>query len=291
MVAVTITYNGKVVSGSGKQATQVVVGQQVSLTGSPAGGTWSVGGKNFGQYSNYPSSGPTQTNQSANPVQFFWAAGGSASVTYTAGGSTATAAFQIGAPTMGTPSLAPAQTTIQSGYITVPVVITAEVSQQPPGYTGALSAWLQEVNSDAINIITPSGTGASCNVVGNLPDLDSGAPYPYATAGVLTDQPRLLLGTPGSTSGWPSNTTLVQVTKSFTAQVLWTPQVANAIPVPVQNVNWGWTAFAGWSGGAWSVYGANSSVAITSSTAPQTYVTWTPPAISNPPSYTCVLVQ
>ena len=60
----------------------LVVGQQITLTGSPASGTWSIPGVRF---SNWTQSGTlaTPVNVSSNPVVFFWIQGGSPPAPYT----------------------------------------------------------------------------------------------------------------------------------------------------------------------------------------------------------------
>lgn len=92
----TISYNGTVISGGAQQS--VVVGQQVTLTGSPSGGTWSIPGT----YSSWSGNGggPAATSSTANPVSFYWVSGGSQTATYTrSGNGSASAKFGVSAPT------------------------------------------------------------------------------------------------------------------------------------------------------------------------------------------------
>ncbi len=248
-----------------------VVGQQIMLTGSPAGGTWYVGGTNWAQYSNWPRNGPAQTNLSSNPVSFFWAEGTGVPgddnyflVTYAAGGNTAIAGFTVEAPSWTSSNVVPAAATLQEGGTYVGSVYNpSAIVTNPPDYAGT-TTFVQTVNGGT-QVVTVTGAypgcntppcTATCQLNGTPPLLDTSAPYPNVTqssnGAALYDDAGGNLPVPP-----PAGYAGLQQSGYFTSYAFWTPSVSGtAFPVPLGVYTWSWSGAVTWSGTSWVLSGA-----------------------------------
>ena len=259
---VTITMNGTMIASTAGgvtcgQACSVVVGQQIALTGSPAGGTWSIPGTTF---SNWAGDGTqaTPTNTSSNPVTFFWIQAGTSAVpyaaSYTANGVQVSVTFQAVGPTVS--SYAPAftkaiydssSTNFVFGTMTIPVMVAP-----PASYTGTVS-WLQVITSTSF---TASGQGVpttSCTpdttpLNAARPWLDGGNPYPFGKPSLVRDTPFLPLS-----SAQQQGYTHVTQTTTFDIYLMWQPSVAGAttFAVPLLYTPWVVGASGTYTNGTW----------------------------------------
>jgi hypothetical protein len=273
----TISYNGTVISGGAQQS--VVVGQQVTLTGSPSGGTWSIPGT----YSSWSGNGggPAATSSTANPVSFYWVSGGSQTATYTrSGNGSASAKFGVSAPTASV-DVSPFHSGLDGSGVQFYISLNATVT----GPSGSLS-WYQVINSISPTLRTATGAlYCTFSITGSpsFPVLDNSAPY--GTGPGMSDNPELVAT--GITPP-PSPIAEIQGSQSFTTYLLWQPTgVGTSYPVPLANVPWNWTATAVWSSSnnQWSLgtNGSQSESVVNSSS----YPTWSAILPSPPPYGTC----
>jgi len=251
----TISYNGKVISGS-SNATNVVVGQQISLTGTPAGGTWDIGGTTYGQFNpTNTGNGLAEVNTSTNPVSFFWVAGGNQTVSYTVSGQPASATFNVAAPTGSAGVTLCGPVSVGDGEIGLGIAWNSTVTP-PSGFSGSVT-WYQVINSINLTFLN-SGGGlvATCQVnpTPTYPAIDGAIPYPFQNEGGMQDSPAIPLP-----ANPPQNVATIRQVQSFTSYLLWQPTgVGTSFPVPLAYMQWGWTGNAVWQNGAWSLGGGSS---------------------------------
>jgi hypothetical protein len=222
---------------------------------------------------------------SSNPISFYWVTGNDTfEATYTVGGSSATANFDVAAPAYSVGVFTtPISTTYQPGWLTAGMAFTglsggvaASPVTPPPGYSGGTATWLQLVNSANVSV-----GGVPCSIQSNptFPSLDIGYPYPKSNSYGMTDNPGFYLQalTQAGVTG------AVQMSQNFTAYLLWQPTgVGTSFPVPLAQVQWGWSGQAVWANGSWSVSpGWSYSPPAPSSAATQAYPTWVPPALAH----------
>jgi hypothetical protein len=264
----TISYNGSTVASSApgvscvSPACSVVVGQQVTLTGSPSGGSWSIGGTIYSQWNGQDGNAPAAADLTSNPVSFFWVAGGGFTVSYSAGGSSASATFSVAAP-----SVSEVKTTFENPFIgfdaqnnpflAANLEVKATVTP-PPGAPSGTISWAQVIPSDAGALSGGGLKTESCSFPVVYPFLDGSNPYANATnSGNNTDfqdEPDLDLA-----SIQAAGYTLVTRQASFNLYLMWQPTVPTAsFAVPVEVFNWGINAGASFANGAWTANGTTT---------------------------------
>lgn len=234
-----------------------------------------VGGTVYNQW-NQGGGGAFPVDSQSNPLSFYWVTGGSYTVSYTAGGATASATFNVAAPTVvfvpewdeGVPA-----TGLLAGDLVAQDITVATVT--PPGlYIGAIT-WLQVVTGAVWNYsggISPFNQ--TCSPKGAAPWLDGSYPYPYATpsgiSSTFEDQPTV------NTTYWEGQGFGVATRQlAFVTYLLWQPTTSGAsFPVPLEAQSWyvndGATLISGtWTLNAGSVAGPIGVASPTSS-----YPTW-----------------
>jgi len=193
----TISQNGTTIASSAGSyncySCQVVVGQQITLDGSPSGGTWSLGdGSTYSNFiSNGSPQGPVAVNNSSNPVSFFWVPDGnngssnSYTVSYTVGGTMASATFTVAAPTVTlppvfgfTPPLINRNNNLVAGNSTT-VTVTP-----PPSFSGTV-VWGQLFNTASYSQYGGGIPTNTCTPPGPFPGIDTQFPYGAGVAGAV----------------------------------------------------------------------------------------------------------
>ena len=276
--APSITWNGNVINNATQNA---VVGQQIVLTGSPSGGTWSIGGSAVGGFSTGGSGGPITLIATSNPsVAFYWYTGGTNSVNYTVAGQVAGATFSVAAPifngigvTPNTVNLEPPAPAIHNWMslgayptgTTAGMYFTGNITP-PSRYSGTLQ-WAQIINSMNEWFYFSSGSQQTC---GGSNALDNTFPYPNSQSSTQTqaftnDSPGV--GLP------PQSYQTVQRSDDFSMYLMWQPALSNAIPVPLGVVNWSWGGTAYFQSGTWVLHSTTGP--SYTSTATSSWPSWT----------------
>jgi hypothetical protein len=276
----TISYNGSIIASSapGTSCSElvcaVVVGQQITLTGYPVGGLWTIGGTTYNQWS--PNGNPADpVMPTSNPVSFFWATGSgnnSFTVSYTANGATASAAFSVAAPTFtfGTINAVPPSTTNPNypGQLVSTISISAPVTP-PTSYTGTVS-WLQVLPSQSGLIAGAGHSTLPCAYPGTSPWLDVAYPYPNVINGVFGDAPAMTV------SSLPSGYVSAFRLGTFETYLLWQPTISggSSFAVPLYLFNWQMNAWATYAGGAWTASGTTTYQPVSVAATPPAYPLW-----------------
>lgn len=246
----SISWNGKVISNTTQSA---VIGQQIALTGDPGGGTWSVpafsayGGFALGPPSpqnGQPTTGkPTPFATSGTNNTFYWVEGGTFAVTYSAGGSSTSATFNVAAPTAtinpspisgnGISLLGPSGFYVGAmcGTDTVACMAVSAAVTPPAGVSGTYR-WVQIINSITVNATDANGKSHTCSLPETAPALDTSVPYTLRA--VFTDIP--------SESFDVQSYNTFTISESFSTVVEWQPSLTNAMYVPIGYAGWGWGA-------------------------------------------------
>jgi len=270
----TITFVGSSTNIAGTNQ-NVVVGQEILLTGTPTGGTWTqITGNIVAGFTAGASGGPlTLVSKNQSSVLFYWVTGGTQTVTYTVSGASANVTFTVAAPSFG--GIA---TSVSSVYLTPSWMELGDYPSPPPGikfvasitppsgYSGTL-AWGQIINSLVENFELSTGKYQDCTAAG----LDNSWPYmnsipPTQTSASTNDNPGI---------GLPSvNYLYVYRSDSFSMYLMWQPSLSNSIQVPLGVVNWSWNAAASFSTSTsqWSLGGYT--VPSPSVSATSTYPSW-----------------
>jgi hypothetical protein len=268
VTAVSITQGGVVVTNTTQT---VVVGQQIALTGYPAGGIWGVNAA-YASWDAAGGTGTTAVSFFANPTSMYWVTAGNQTVTYTFAGESASVTFNVVAPTVSNLSAQPTSPWIGTGRLDIELDAAANVAP-PAGYLGT-PTWIQVISSGAV--ITYSAPGVPifiCQPPGTGPWLDGGNPYGFvgpfpfpAGANIgFFDQPQVGFGT-----GYSS---VARVTQ-FTLYLMWQPTIAGAttFQVPLESLTWGTTdATATLANGVWTAAGTTPAANFTATNA---YPTW-----------------
>jgi hypothetical protein len=308
-----IMFGGKDITGTTQS---VVVGQQIALTASyglPSGVTvtsqsWSVPGTIVASYTASSSSGSLNTNVTLNQksTTFYWILAGSYQVTFTLnyGSSqtaTATAGFNISAPSPATPTVANSQLmTVDTltgcaanpggQFLVFGNLTGAAPGCGNPGGTYGISFtppttqspagsffFVQLINSDTL---TYSRTGATLTCTAT-PGLDGAYPYQNKIGQTVNDAPEEALP--------PTYTT---ASRSFSAAMylMWQSgsTAFTSIPVPIGSVAWQFSGSATepQQNSTWgSPTGSGSAGGFTAATSAANYPTWNGLAV--PPSQNC----
>lgn len=262
----TISYSGLIIASTAgtscaSNICSVVVGQQLTLTGSPSGGSWSIAGTTYNQWNGQDGNAPTAVNLSSNPVSFFWVAGGSFTVSYSASGATASVTFNVAAPTVSNVTITPESPYIgldaqDNQFLTGQLEVTATVAP-PSGYSGSIS-WLQVIPSTTLVLSGGGVQAATCSPTGASPWLDGSNPSPFATNSgndtAVEDQPNVPL-----LSVQTAGNTLATWQISFNLYLLWQPTVSGtSFAVPLEIFNWSINAGAAFANSTWTANGTTT---------------------------------
>jgi hypothetical protein len=285
----TISYNGNPIAASDGSAScssstcWVVIGQQVTLTGYPAGGAWTIGGTAYNQWAQNGQQPTSISASSSNPVSFFWATGGSFTAAYSTTLAVANATFTVGAPLI---TAFDAQPT--APYISPKGWLTAAVTAGPVGISNPVSpqgnviqgygTWLQVITTAATELSGPNVLTTTCSPTGNSPWLDGGYPSSAGTTGVA---PIYFSDTPGvSLPGYQAlGYTAVTEQVGFYLYLLWQPVIQSpSTPVPIEVATWYVNDGASLDG-TWQETGSTT---VSSQSPTSSYPTWTGVAQSGP---------
>jgi hypothetical protein len=258
----------------------VVVGQQVSLTGSPAGGSWNIAGTILQEW-NPNGSRATPAIQSATNVAFYWVNGGNltvsnstfnATVSYTVNATTASVTFVVGEPILIDFTPSPTNPHIENssepspGWLGSTLNISATVNPPPSG-SGTLT-WVQVLPSDGLVYTDSSGTNWTCAFPGIVfPTLDGGYPYSedFGDTSTFFDEPATQL---------EQGQSKVTNSGTFMTYLLWQPNLATGIttfPVPLYVEGWSVNAVATLANGVWTATGTLNQTSVQTTS---TYPTW-----------------
>jgi hypothetical protein len=289
---VTIKYNGSIVAstvpgfGCVYPNCSVVVGQQITLTGSPYGGSWYIGGTTYNQWSGNGGP-PTPVDGSSNPVSFFWVTGGNFTVNYWYNGSTASVAFSVAAPTLSVfnPMFGPTGnglSVISNGLLEAYAQVNWAVT--PPSLYAGTVTFIQVVTGAIYDTSGPNVLSQTCSPQGNSPWLDGANPYPYGNntgnSGQFWDEPRFNLQ-----GALQLGETAVARQDGFNVYLLWQPLVTGtSFAVPLETMSWGVNDGATFANNAWAPNGGAALTSAPSQTS--SYPTWSSVAGINQPN-TC----
>ncbi len=224
------------------------VGKQLTLTGSPTGGTWTIPGVIANSW-DPPSSKVTEVDlpSNPNPVSFFWIAGGTMVVHYSANGQSTVVQFAVAAPTPSSnpPRLqggASGPSTLDPDKPSVPTLYAAAQLtgnySSPQGVSGLLS-WIQVVTSLVITASGPNLPPTSCSPAGTSPWLDTSNPYPFTNSNSGSSQ---LRDGPGvNLTKLPSGATHVIRQIVFADYLMWQVPALTASTFQVPLLTTGWT--------------------------------------------------
>jgi len=234
----------------------VVIGQEIALTGNPGGGTWSIVQPSpawiagFNESNGHPE---TLVAASGTNVLFYWAGPGNNTVSYAVAGASSSANFSVSAPTVTvrpTPGtdiyLTNDGTNVGAncGDETSTWCMTLDPTVGQAGGVSGTTEWIQVV--DNLNVTyTPTGGGSqvSCNEPPPLPGLDG--QNPYTTAAQFIDAPG---------EGWPEAKIVgYNFAFSFSAVLMWHPNVTYWTWIPISSTNWGWGATLTLYNGTWGI--------------------------------------
>ncbi len=260
----SISWNGTVISNTTTQ--NAVIGQQIVLTGSPGGGTWSVpngtaaAGWAYGAGNPPQTGGPSAFATSGTTNTFYWVMGGRYAIKYTASGSSTSATFMVAAPTVTVTATIPGNDMTSSssgstvtafcGNGSAPTYcINLHAAITPPtGYSGNYQ-WTQVVDAAGWTYTATDGSQHACSLTQQVPALDNH--LVLVTNADLPDSPNQPAGTSGRTSIAPSQT--------LSAVLEWQPSLGNnvtTIPVPISSTNWTWGATETLQNGVWGMTSA-----------------------------------
>jgi hypothetical protein len=268
----SITWNGSVIDSTTQS---VVVGEEISLSGSPGNGTWSVTGNIVGGFEAGSSGGPlTLASMSGTDILFYWVAGGSETVTYTVSGASASATFSVAAPSYSGITVSVAGPSIVSSggvqYLrlqggTQPGISMTASVQAPSGHSGTLS-WAQIINGTTITLTPGAGGPVTCSIAPQ--SLDNAYPYSnvYQSGTNAQDSPGVSLN---------SQNVRTEDSFSFTMYLQWTPAgVSNPIGVPLANVSWQADIVANYSSGSWGTSSPSATYSV-KAPSPPVFPSWT----------------
>jgi len=278
--SVTITDNGTVIASSAGsvncgQQCNVVVGQLLTLTGSPSGGTWSVPGRAYTQW--LPGIQPLPVNPTTNPTAFFLTQGGYSPITvtvaYTVNGTTASAPFMVSAPIAGyAATFTNPHVVNPGGNLLIQGGMNATVAvNSPPGFAGT-TTWLQTIPSLAYQKSASGLTTLICQPPGSPPWLDGGNPYPPALSSPTSfqDGPGVNLTVIGG-QGYTGTV----YSAVFNNYLMWQPTSVPGTTFPVPLVYNFWTVYfhAQLLNGSWA-YGGATNGNEAGLAQPANYPTW-----------------
>ena len=251
----TISWNsGQIISNTTQD---VVIGQEIFLTGNPGNGSWSVSGVNVGGFETGATGGSLLVATSGTNVLFYWVTPGAETATYTVNGLAVLVNFNVAGPA----NTGTAVTNIQNTTITPenpprlalgfpgPGISFHSSATPPPGYNGNMQ-YVQIINSLTDVFGYPDGTHSTCTGSG----LDTSYPYPFSNPPANTDtndRPSLNLVSNVYSSE--------SVSQSFTMYLMWQPSLQNAIFVPLGYVSWSWGGLATFDSGSgiWNLNNGN----------------------------------
>jgi len=244
----------------------VVVGQEIFLTGNPTGGTWSgilqaVSGFSVGPENSTGSPDTLIQESETTNVLFYWTPNPGdlnpfpAAVKYTVSGSSATATFTIYPPTKEDPYAMIATTNGRSisfvndgtnvgaacgNAASTNCMALTETVGPANGVSGS-TQWVQVIDSFTKNFTALDGSQHSCGIPA-IPALDN---YLAVSNAIYTDSPRFV---------YPeANITQLIGQAEFSTVLEWQPALANSIFVPIASTNWGYGATDTLTNGVWAL--------------------------------------
>jgi hypothetical protein len=298
---VTISKDGSVVGSSAGGVTctscEVSVGQQITLTGSPAGGTWDIPGTTYtswqGTVGNSPSGaaypvGPAgSVNINSASVSFFWTTSAPYVVHYTYNGVAAPVTFTVDAPDVSCCSGNYGGNTGLPGFLTSQAQMVATVT--PSAFTGT-TTWIQVIPSAIIFYTGSSGTIACSPIQPGPAWLDGSNPYPIQYPINLPSGQFGYFDSPNVNLALAQQQGITAVSRqiSFNAYVMWQPQVSGiSFQVPFFVGSWTLNDWANFTNNTWTtggnVTGGPGGPAVSISNSPPT---WSGTA-AQPPSMAC----